>query len=172
MRKIYLDKTELSGGCISLYVSDAEIIPAGTTVYSMNIGSKNEEYQRYADTYDIHFIFDDDVPELDFYTVPQVDILAKDSEGGFIGTIGQESDLDSDAPICYINNRKECFIIAKSGKEFINKAASWKCNMEPYSDITFYNSKSEVEKELEFFDISSLQVDGCGPDAYAISNDN
>ena len=168
MRKIYLDKTGLSGAAISIYISDAEVIPAGTTFYSMDVGSKNEEYQRYADVYDIHFIFDDDVPEPGFYAVPQVDILARDSEGGFIGTIGQESYLDSDAPICYINNSQECFLIAKSGKEFINKADSWKCNMEPYSGITFYTSKSEAEKELEFFDISSIKTDDCGPSAYMI----
>ena len=167
MRKIYLDKTELKG-CVAVFISDAEVIPAGTTVYSMNIGSKNEEYQKYADVYDIHFIFDDDVPEADFYTVPQVDILARDSKGGFIGTIGQESDLDSDAPICYINNRHECFLIARSGKEFLDVEASWKSNMEPYSGITFYSSKSEAEKELEFFDISSIETDDCGPSAYMI----
>lgn len=168
MRKIYLDKTGLSGVAISLYISDAEVIPAGTTVYSMGVGSKNEKYQRYADVYDIHFIFDDDITEPGFYTVPQVDILARDSEGGFIGTIGEESDLDSDAPICYINNCKECFIIAKSGKELINNAASWKSNMKPYSGITFYSSKSEAEKELEFFDTSSISTDDCGPSAYII----
>lgn len=168
MRKIYLDKTGLSGVAISLYISDAEVIPAGTTVYSMDVGSKNEKYQRYADVYDIHFIFDDDIPEPGFYTVPQVDIVARDSEGSFIGTIGQESDLYSDAPICYINNRKECFLIAKSGKEFLDTVASWKSNMEPYSEITFYSSKSEAEKELEFFDISSIKTDDCGPSAYII----
>ena len=167
MRKIYLDRTELKG-CMVVFIPDAKVIPSGTTVYSMNIGSKNEEYLRYADVYDIHFIFDDDVPVPDFYTVPQVDILARDSNDGFIGTIGQESDLESDAPICYINNRHECFLIDRSGKEFLDMEVSWKNNMEPYSGITFYSSKSEAEKELEFFDISLIKTDDCGPSAYMI----
>ncbi len=125
MRKVYLDKTEINN-YIGVFVKDAEVIPTGTTIYYMSTKYKNEEYQKYADNYDIHFIFDDDIPTLSFYTVPQVDILARDSEGGFIGTVGQQSDLESDAPICYINNHQECFLIAKTGKEFLNIKNSWK----------------------------------------------
>lgn len=51
----------------------------GTTLYPMSVKDKNTEYQRYADTYDLKFIFDDDIPQIDFYTVPRVDIFAKDS---------------------------------------------------------------------------------------------
>ena len=122
MRKVYLNKTG-TNDCISVFVQDAEVLSAGTTIHSMSLRDKNEEYQRYADDYDIHFIFDDDIPAPAFYTVPQVDIMAKDSKGGFIGTVGQQSDLESDAPICYINNQQECFLIAKTGKEFIMPAS-------------------------------------------------
>ena len=40
--------------------------------------------------------------------------------------------------------------------------------MEPYSGITFYSSKAEAEKDIDFIDISSLDTDNCGPDAYII----
>ena len=86
MRNIYIDRTEFTGA-ISVFSKDTEIISAGTTIYSMSVGDRNEEYQRYANDYDIQFIFDDYIPHLEFYTVPQVDIMAKDSRGGFIGTI-------------------------------------------------------------------------------------
>ncbi|WP_245975473.1 hypothetical protein [Oceanobacillus chungangensis] len=74
----------------------------------MSVYHKNEEYQKYANDYDIQFIFDDDIPHLEFNTVPYVDIMAIDSNGGFIGTVGQQCDLESDAPICYINRDLEC----------------------------------------------------------------
>jgi hypothetical protein len=98
MRKVYLDKTEINN-YIGVFVKDAEVIPTGTTIYYMSTKYKNEEYQKYADNYDIHFIFDDDIPTLSFYTVP----------------------------------------------------------LEPYSDIIFYDSKSEAEKEYEFIEVPKME---------------
>ena len=98
MKKVYFDETE-AHECMSLFIKDVEIIHAGTTVYSMPATHKNSEYKKFADEYDIHFIFDDDIPQINFYTIPQIDIMATDSQGGFIGTIGQMTDLESDAQI-------------------------------------------------------------------------
>lgn len=44
----------------------------------MDVTDKNQEYQRYAKDYDIQFIFDDNIPNIEFYTVPQVDVMAKE----------------------------------------------------------------------------------------------
>ena len=110
MNKVYVDVTELDK-CVCIAVKDKEVIKAGNTVYSM---SSNENYQQYADNYDIHFILDDDIPELSFYTVPQVDVFATDSEDGLIGTVGSMTDLESDSPICYINKNKKCFLLRNS----------------------------------------------------------
>ena len=103
--------------------------------------------------YDIHFIFYDDTIKLSFYTVPQVDVFATDSEGGLIGTVGSFTDLQSDLPICYINKNKECFLVANSGKEFLETTKSWKNNLKPYNEVIFYESKLEAEKELRFINI-------------------
>ena len=157
MRNIYLDRTEFTGA-ISVSSKDTEIISAGTTIYSMSVGDRNEEYQRYANDYDIQFIFDDYIPHLEFYTVPQVDIMAKDSRGGFIGTIGQSCDLESNAPICYINKDLECFIISESGTDFLSNIESWQNNLKPYDKITFYPSKAEAEMELEFIDLTEIGI--------------
>ena len=119
----------------------------------MHSNEKNETYQQYADDYDIHFIFDDDIPKLSLYTVPQVDVFAIDSEGGLIGTVGSFTDLQGDLPICYINKNKECFLIANSGKEFLETTSNWKSNLKPYNGVVFYESKLEAEKELRFINI-------------------
>ena len=118
MNKVYLDVTGLENG-LCIFVEDKEIIPAGTTVYYLSLSEKNENYQQYADEYDIHFIFDDNIPKLSFYTVPQVDVFATDSEGGLIGTVGSITDLESNSPICYINKNKKCFLIANDFKNFL-----------------------------------------------------
>lgn len=157
MRNIYIDRTEFTGA-ISVFSKDTEIISAGTTIYSMSVNDRNDEYQRYANDYDIQFIFDDCIPQLEFYTVPHVDIMAKDSKGGFIGTIGQSCDLQSEASICYINKDLECFIISENGADFLSNIESWQNNLKPYDKITFYRSKAEVEMELEFIDLAEIGI--------------
>ena len=109
--------------------------------------------KQYADEYDIHFIFNDNIPKISFYTIPQVDIFATDSEDGLIGTVGSFTDLQSDLPICYINKNKDCFLIANSGKEFLERAENWKNNLKLYDEVIFYESKLEAEKELKFINI-------------------
>ena len=152
MNKVYLDITKREN-CPAIYIEDTEVIKAGSTVYPMSSNEKNEIYQQYADNYDIHFIFDDDIIKLSFYTVPQVYVFATDSEGGLIGTVGSFTDLQSNLPICYINKNKECFLISNSGKEFLETTKNWKNNLEPYNEVIFYESKLEAEKELSFINI-------------------
>lgn len=158
MQKVYLDKTEFNGA-IGVSSKDIQIILAGTTIYSMSADDKNEEYLKYANDYDIQFIFDDHIPYLEFYTVPYVDIMARDSKGGFIGTIGQQCDLENDALICYINKDLDCFIISENGADFLSNVESWKDNLKPYDKISFYRSKAEAEIELEFIHLSKIGID-------------
>ena len=155
MNKVYLDVTGLENG-LCIFVEDKEIIPTGTTVYYLSLSEKNENYQQYADEYDIHFIFDDNIPKLSFYTVPQVDVFATDSEGGLIGTVGSITDLESNSPICYINKNKKCFLIANDFKNFLERTDNWKNHLEPYNEIIFYSSKLKAEKELEFINLKEL----------------
>ena len=150
MNKVYLDVTEIDK---IVFITDTKVIKAGTTIYHMSSNEKNKIYQQYADDYDIHFIFDDDIPKLSFYTVPQVDVFATDSEGGLIGTIGSMTDLESNSSICYINKNKKCFLIANNAKEFLERPNNWKNNLQPYNEIVFYDSKLEAEKELRFINI-------------------
>lgn len=154
MKKVYCDMLE-SKGCIAVFAKDVEVVPAGATLYSMSVKDKNAEYQKYADIYDLRFIFDDDIPQIDFYTVPRVDIFAKDSLGGLFGTFGQTTDIDNVAPICYINKSNRCFLIANSLKVFLQMLASecdWRTSMVPNNDIVFYKSKADAEHSLEFLE--------------------
>lgn len=108
MKKVFLDMTQ-NDNCISVFQKDTEVLQAGTTIYSMPIKDKNDEYQKFADYYDIHFIFDDNTVSIDFYTIPRVDIMAIDSQGGYIGTVGGLSDVESNMPICYIDKDRKAF---------------------------------------------------------------
>lgn len=102
-KQLFLDVTSSNydgaNGAICVIRKDAEIIQAGTTIYSMPTELKDEEYQKFIDCYDIHFIFDDMALNVDFYAVPRVDIMAIDSRGGYIGTVGGLTDIESEFPI-------------------------------------------------------------------------
>lgn len=155
MRKIYQDRTAFFGAIVVNW-EDTEIISAGTTINSLSVNDRNEEYQTYAKDYDIQVIFDDDIPHLEFFTVPHVDIMAIDSKRGFVGIVYQRCDSESDAPICYINRDLECFIISENVGDFLSNIETWQDNMKPYDKITVYRSKAEAETELEFIDLSDV----------------
>ena len=76
MERVYIDMSQVDGSCVGVFVSGKEVVPVGTTAYSMPVEDRDEEYQRYADEYDIHFIFDDRMVNIDFFTVPWIDIMA------------------------------------------------------------------------------------------------
>ena len=151
MKKVYLDMTQAKQ-CIGVYVKDTEVIPAGTTIASMSVKHKNAEYKHYADEYDIHFIFDDEVPKMDIYTIPMVEVFAVDSGGGYIGSLGQATDLQADIPICYIDNGRNCYLIADSGKEFLENFQKWKAHKKPYADIKIFESLDVAKEMYEFLD--------------------
>lgn len=155
MKKIYFDKAE--NPCTSVFVKGAEVIPAGSTIYGMPVKEKNAEYERIADKYDIHFIFDDDIPQIDFYTVPWIDIMAADSCGGYIGTVGESCGMDSHAPICYIDKKRKCYIIADNFKDLMGHFSVWKKRKKLYNEVQIFNSRYEAMKRLEFINISCEQ---------------
>lgn len=156
MRKVYFDTTQ-TDMCIGVIVNDAEVVWAGTHVNAMPVKYKNNEYQRFAEEYDIRFIFKDNVPELDFYTIPMVDIFAVDSVGGYICSIGQYTDLEVDIPICYIDCEKRCYIIATNGSDFLSQVHQWKEQLIPYTDIEFFDSFEMAQKKFEFLDRVAIE---------------
>lgn len=156
MKKVYLDMTQ-ANMCVSVFIKDTEVIPAGTTIASMSVKHKNAEYQRFADEYDIHFIFDDNTPVMDVYTIPMVEVFAVDSEGGYIGSLGQATDLQADIPICYIDKDKQCYLIAKNGEEFLQNAGSWKMHSSPCTEIEVFASLEAAKEKYEFLDRDAIE---------------
>ena len=153
VKTVYLDRTTSTQLIVILSEKDYTLLNAGTTVYSMPVREKNDEYRRYGEEYDIHFIFDDNVPMIPFYTVPQVDIFAVDSSGGYIGTVGETTDLKSNDPICYIDRHHRCYLIAETGKEFLACAGNWKEKLRPYEAAELFASIEEAKQKHEFLDV-------------------
>ncbi len=154
--KKYIDREEWNG--TSVLVKGSDIITAGNTVYSMQTKDKNDEYQKIAEKYDVHFIFEDNIPQIDFYTIPYIDIMATDSLGGYIGTIGEISDFESEAPICYISKEKQCYMVADNFKAFMQHLDSWKNQMTIEESVIFYKTKSEAKSANIFLDLAAFEA--------------
>ena len=158
MKKVCLDKTKMHT-CTSIYMKDTEVILAGATVNAMPVKHKNSEYERFAKEYDIHFIFEDNVPVVDFYTVPMMEIFATDSIGGYIASLGQVTDLQGDVPICYIASNRKCYLAAKNGREWLNNLAWWKQELTPLKEVEMFESAEAAREKYEFLDIDDLKID-------------
>lgn len=153
MRKVYLDRT--AGEAISVYIRDTEVIPAGTTIYSISSLCRNAEYVRWEQEYGIRFIFDDMQVEVPFYAVPWVDIFAVDNQGGYLGTVGEMTDMEGDAPVCYFKDG-ECYLIAENGPDFMEKAADWRSCLTDYPEVAMYDSMEQAARALEFVSAGSV----------------
>lgn len=154
----YVDATQLNCGAIC---SDYDLILAGTTFASMPDSVNDDTYRLLADQYDIRFIFDRNVPKVNFYAVPRIDIFATDSNNGYWGTVGDSTGVENiSAPICYINNQKEVFIVAENLKNFIfpiDSINERKFKMMNKTDsVVLYSSKNDAEKAVKFIEIPRL----------------
>lgn len=156
MRKVYFDRT-VNTGCTSVLVKDAEVVPAGATLYVMSAKEDGPEYRRFEKEYDIHFFFEGkNVPDMDspgginFYTIPQVDIFAADGRGGFFGTVGGTTDPEGELPVCYIDRDRKCFMTAVNGRSFLDSAPDWRIERIPAEGIRIFSSRREAAKTEEF----------------------
>lgn len=150
-KKLYLDMTDSELAGTAIMVKGAEIIPAGTTVYSMPVSDKNPEYDRLASDQDIHFIFDDNIPEISFYTIPYIDIFAYDSKGGLLGTVNGRTDIESDKQIIYIDAERRCYVAGQTLKHLLGKGKHWIDSMKVWKKIQFFSSVDEAKSQLTFF---------------------
>ena len=154
MDKLYLDRTEIPGNTV-LIVSNAEIINTGTTLYSMPVSCKNAEYERYAKEYDIHFLFDDSLPHPNFYTVPQADIFATDSKGGYWCSIGET--FDREQAVYYIDGNHNCYLAMESAAHFIAVPEARYETLIPYTGIEFFQTREEANAKYDLFGSEALQ---------------
>lgn len=140
---IYMDFSGTEGAIG--YISDGEpVIPVGVSINAMPMSIKKKEwelYQQFAKDNDVYFLFEDNIPTVDFYAVPRVDIVATDSAGGLIASVGEVFSLSESVPLIYISPKKTCFLITSDSTQFLSIASQWKKHLAPYDGVTLYPSK-------------------------------
>ena len=154
MKTVYMDRLSHSEP-VSVFVRNINIKWAGASVYSMPVSDKNAVYQNIADKYDVHFIFDDEKPELHFYSVPWVEVFAIDSCGGCFSSVEDLPGFDSKSPVVYIDGNKKVFWAAEDFEQFIGNLINCKDNMKPYSEVRVFDTKEDAMKIFEFIEVKT-----------------
>ena len=156
----YLDMTQAKG-CFGVIPENGEtIVFTGVSVNSMPLSVKREEgeaYDDFAQKYGIHFIFDDCIPDIDFYTVPKIEVAATDGDGGFIASVGEPFSLRDSVPLIYISAERKAYLITEDSSEFLSIASVWKDKFAPYDGITLYASKEDARKEYPIIDFEKTE---------------
>ncbi|WP_394272352.1 hypothetical protein [Butyricicoccus sp.] len=141
---LYVDCTQ-SDGPIAIFASDAQVVYAGVTVSGMP--ERDREAARiYEARLGILFLFAGDAPELPFYTVPQVEVFARDGDG-WLATVWQPTDGEDDAPVCYIDADRQCWRAADSFRQLLDRP-DWKRQLAPMKGIAVYASRKDAAREL------------------------
>lgn len=152
---VYMDFSGTEGAVG--YIADGEpVIPVGVSISAMPMSVKQkewEQYQQFAKENDVFFLFEDNVPTIDFYAVPRVDIVATDSAGGLIGSVENTFDLSHSVPLIYLSPDRECFLITADSTQFLSMASQWKKNLVPYNGVRLYPSKEEAMADFPIVNV-------------------
>lgn len=156
----YMDMTKAKG-CFGVIPENGEtIVFTGVSINSMPISVKRKEGKLYADfaeKYGIHFIFDDDIPDINFYSVPRLDIGAKDDAGGFIASVIEPFSLSDPISLVYISQDMHCYLITKDATEFLSIVSEWKSRLVPFEGVMLYTSKEKAKQEYEIIDFEKTK---------------
>ena len=156
----YMDMTKAEG-CFGVIPENGEtIVFTGVAINSMPLSVKHKEgkvYEDFAQKYGIVFIFDDNKPTIDFYTVPRIDIAATDVDGGFIASVGEPFSLSDPIPLVYISKDRKCYLITNDSTVFLSIVSDWKSKLTPCTDIVIYSSKEEARKDYQIIDFEKTK---------------
>ena len=153
MRIVYYDMSDVTAGAVGVFVRDAKVLPAGTTICTMPVQEKAEAgYAEFAKK-DVYFIFEDDVPKINFFDVPRVDVFARTSVG-LLACLGESADVDSDAPIVLIDDELNVRRAAKNMMDMLT-SSNWKDCIGEENGVKLYLDREAAMAELEFVDIAA-----------------
>ena len=156
----YLDMTKTPGFGIMSDPGDT-IVFTGVSINAMPLSVKKREgelYEDFARKYGFRFIFDDKKPEIDFYSVPSLDIAATDDKGGFLASVGQPFDLHDPVPLVYISPDRRCYLITENSTEFLSIVSHWRSRLTPFEGVKLYRDKAQAKGEYPIVDFETTEI--------------
>ena len=148
MKTVYYDMNDITAGAVGIFLRDARVMPAGVTICAMPVQEKGEAgYAEFASK-DVHFIFEDEQPEIDFYALPRLDVFAR-TANGLLATLGESSDVEGEAPIVLIDAQKNVFRAARNMMDLLT-STNWKDGVAPETEVRLYDDRAAAEADAEF----------------------
>ena len=159
MKTIYWDVSDMreKDGPIGIFSSKVNVVPAGTTfrVMSPRTREQTPQYGEVEERYGIFFFFSDrDEPEPPFFAVPQLELFARNREGGWFGTSNQ-----GEEEVYYITPEGAPFRVSNSMKNFARRLLAgedWRELWEPAQELALYPSKEAAARAVELVPLSEL----------------
>ena len=155
MRTVYYDMNDITTGAVGVFMSDAKVLLAGVTVSAEPAAARQDAnvmcaYAQFAEK-DVHFFFRDDLPEIDFYAAPRLDVFARTTDG-LLATLGESSDAEGEAPIVLIDREKRVHRAAKTMMDLLT-STNWKDGVCEEHEVRIFPDRAAAEAELEFIEI-------------------
>lgn len=162
MRTIYVDLVELDqSGALGLISSKVRILPAGAVIRTeqAEIRAEVPQYQEMAERAGVFFFFEDEeLPEIPFYAVPSLELVARDREGNWYG---RSEDL-REGVYC-VTPEGAAFRVSERMGRFSGRLLAgeevrelW----EPVPELRVYPSKAEAAREVELVPLEKLLPKG------------
>ena len=162
MRTIYFDMGELNRfGALGLLSSEAKVLPAGTVIHTEQAKIRKElpQYQEMAKRAGVFFFFEDeDIPNAPFFTVPYMELVARDRDGRWYGRAESIGDgvycVTPDGAVFLVSEGMERFSRRLLAGEEVREL--W----EPALELTVYPSKEAAAQVVELVPLEELLPKG------------
>ena len=153
--KIYCDLTQ-EETCVGILPSPGtELILTGTLVHTEPEALRGFPLAvRLAEGCDVHFWFGQ-VPEAPFYTVPQTEVFARDSRGGYFAAADHPA-LDWSGPLYYIDGGLVCHRLTPAGKNLAGAGESWRQTMVISGEVQVFPDRAAAEQRYRILTLQEL----------------
>ncbi len=105
-------------------------------------------YTQQAQDSGVFFFFDDEGIEVELYTVPYMEVFARDDYGGYFTRRD-----GGDEGIYYIVAKRECFWFADSFQNFVELTAQWRKHLKNDRSVRVFASWEDAQREFEIVDL-------------------
>ena len=162
MRTIYVDCGEVSqSGPLGIFSCEVQILYAGTVLHTEQAKVRAEvpQYQEMAERAGVFFFFEDeDIPNAPFFTVPYMELVARDRDGGWYGRAESIGDgvycVTPDGAVFLVSEGMERFSGRLLAGEEVREL--W----EPALELTVYPSKTAAAQVVELVPVEELLPKG------------
>lgn len=154
MRNVYYENDCRQPNCATfMFFTHGTAVEVGAQLLLKS--HPTQEYLAVEKSHGISFLYKDQAPEVPFYTVPIVDLFARDSRGGWLGTGADNRDLKDD--VLYFRDGV-CYAAADSMKEFLSDS-NWRARLQPCPQIEVFSSRQEAQEKYTIYMLSQLRRD-------------